>query len=104
MNFGLNENTIDQIKNVFLEFPEVEKAEIFGSRAKGNYRNGSDIDIAIFGNSVSENIALDISGILNERKPLPYYFDIISYPTLKNADLKDHIDRVGLSFYTKQIT
>jgi uncharacterized protein len=99
MNNGLSENTIQTINSVFSQCPEIEKAIIFGSRAKGNYKNGSDIDIALFGSSVTDIITWNINAILNEQKPLPYYFDIISYNTLKNPDLKDHIDRFGKLFF-----
>jgi predicted nucleotidyltransferase len=102
MNFGLSDLTLEKIKNVLVQFPEVEQASIFGSRAKGNNKNGSDIDIAIYGDEVTESIALDINVILNEEKPFPYYFDIVCYPSLKNVELKYHIDRVGKIFYKKQ--
>ena len=97
--FGLKENNIAEIKTILMQFPEVKSAKIFGSRAKGNYKNGSDIDIALFGENMSTTIAWKISGILNEETIMPYHFDILSYKNLKNNDLVSHIDRVGLGFY-----
>ncbi|MDD4155892.1 MAG: nucleotidyltransferase domain-containing protein, partial [Candidatus Cloacimonetes bacterium] len=70
----------------------VKKSIIFGSRAKGNYKYASDIDIAIDGN---EN---RVAYYLNEESNLPYYFDIININTIKNPKLIDHIKRVGLEF------
>lgn len=61
----------------------------FGSRAKGNYKKGSDIDIAIIGNERK------LSYQLNEEGNLPYFFDIINLEKITNKDLLVHINRVG---------
>ncbi|MGE5353661.1 MAG: nucleotidyltransferase domain-containing protein [Syntrophothermus sp.] len=53
MKFGLDENIIEQIKSVFASFPEIEGAVLYGSRAKGNFKNGSDIDITLMGENIS---------------------------------------------------
>jgi uncharacterized protein len=97
--FGLNENNIKEIKVVIGQFPEVQPAKIFGSRAKGNYKHGSDVDIALFGNTMSNAVALKIAGILNEDTNMPYHFDVLNYNHLKNSELIDHIDRVGQLFF-----
>ncbi|WP_419803030.1 nucleotidyltransferase family protein [Mucilaginibacter sp.] len=83
------------------DYQEVEKAVLFGSRAKGNYRKGSDIDLAITGKNVSAVIALNLKAYLNEVLPIPYYVDVVAYNLLDQPDLKEHIDRVGISFYQK---
>jgi predicted nucleotidyltransferase len=49
MIYGLQEKTIQAIRNIFSRFPEVEKVLLYGSRAKGNFRNGSDIDLCMVG-------------------------------------------------------
>ncbi|MBS0626813.1 MAG: nucleotidyltransferase domain-containing protein, partial [Verrucomicrobia bacterium] len=47
MRYGLNELTIQKITDVFTKFPSIEKVVLYGSRAKGNYKNGSDIDLCL---------------------------------------------------------
>lgn len=47
--FGLNQETISKIQSVFYQFPEIEEAILYGSRAKGNYKEGSDIDLTLKG-------------------------------------------------------
>lgn len=67
---------------------------IFGSRAKGNQKNGSDIDIAIYGEGVNFNTVASLKALLEDQGPLPYFFDVIDYTHLKNEEIKGHIDRV----------
>lgn len=82
-------------------FPEIDQAIIFGSRAKKNFKKGSDIDIALKGKNVTPLLALDVAAVLNEKQPIPYFIDVISYAHISNQKLKEHIDRVGISFYFK---
>lgn len=86
--FGLNDKEIEEIKSV-LKSNNIKKAFIFGSRAKGNYKKGSDIDIAIDGDERK------ISYLLNEESSLPYYFDVVNISKIKNKNLSDHIKRAG---------
>jgi predicted nucleotidyltransferase len=94
--FGLSEKDIDYIKQAVKKFDEIDKAIIFGSRALGNYKKGSDVDIAIVGKKVSKNTITQLSEYLNEIYPLPYFFDIVNYNEISNKELKKHIDRVGI--------
>lgn len=94
MRFGLSEETIKLISGVFVEFPQIEKAVVYGSRAKGNYKNGSDIDICLFGEinlPLLQRIETKLDDLL-----LPYAVDLTVYNNIQNQDLKEHIDRVGL--------
>jgi uncharacterized protein len=56
MKFGLTENTIEKFNSVFEKYPEIEEVVVYGSRAKGNYREGSDIDITLKGKKLTEKI------------------------------------------------
>jgi predicted nucleotidyltransferase len=98
MKFGLKEKVINQINNVFAKYPQIEKVLIYGSRAKGNYKTGSDIDLSLVGKNIDlalmQAIELKIDDLL-----LPYTFDISIYNQISNQDVKDHIERVGLEFY-----
>lgn len=99
-NFGLNTNTITLIKNLFQDFEQVEKVKIFGSRAKGNFKNSSDIDFALYG-EINEKLLLDIASELDEL-PTPYKFDIVNYNDIENENLKQSIDKFGKDFYTQK--
>lgn len=99
MKFGLRNSDIDEIGRIMKRFPEVDMALIFGSRAVGNYRHGSDVDIALKGSDVDFEITSKIAGILNGDTLMPYRFDVLDYNGLKNDDLREHIDRVGLPLY-----
>lgn len=99
MPFGLNENTFNQINKVFTGFPVVEKVLLYGSRAKGNYRAGSDIDLAIKGNGLNLQILNDIRLQLDDLM-LPYTFDISNYHQIGNPELINHIERRGEVFFT----
>lgn len=98
---GLFEADLQNVVSVLIQFPEVELASVFGSRAKGNYKNGSDVDIALKGKQLSFMIVARINSILNEETSMPYRFDVLNYETITNNELKEHIDRVGLVIYNK---
>ena len=97
--FGLKNKDIEEIVSLLEDFPEVEQAIIFGSRAMGNYKNGSDVDIAIVGQEANFTIALKIGGILNEDTFMPYHFDVLSLRANTNKDLANHINRRGKILY-----
>ncbi|HEV7350983.1 nucleotidyltransferase domain-containing protein [Telluribacter sp.] len=93
--YGISERSYGLLREAFQKYPEVEEVLIFGSRAKGTYRKGSDIDLAIKGLRCSTQTAADLAGYLNEQVPIPYSVDVVYYDGLKQAELKAHIDRVG---------
>lgn len=93
--FGITPKSYQLLVEAFLKYPEVKEIVIFGSRAKGNYKPGSDIDLAIKGENCTIKTAWNINAYLNEVLPIPYYVDVIYYDGLESAQLKDHIDRVG---------
>jgi len=101
MKYGLKEQTIEQINSVFARYPEVEQVILYGSRAKGTYKNGSDIDLTLKGHSLNLRLINQISNDLDELL-LPYSFDISIFSQISNADLVDHINRVGVVFYEAQ--
>lgn len=102
MKFGLKTQDIEFIMKTISEFPEIEKAVIFGSRAKGNYKPGSDIDIAVYGENVSFSTISKLHAILEEESPMPYFIDIFDYTHSDSSDLKGHVDRVGITIYQKK--
>jgi predicted nucleotidyltransferase len=100
--FGLKETTIKRIQSVFSKYSQIEKAVIYGSRAKGNYRNGSDIDISFFGEKLSQSIIFKIEDNLDDLY-LPYSFDLSIFDNIDNPKFKEHIERVGKVFYMLNI-
>jgi|ERR1017187_5142391 predicted nucleotidyltransferase len=103
MRFGLKENIIQSIQQVFAAFSEVDKAILYGSRAKGNYKSGSDIDLTLKGENLNLSVVNKISLQLDDLL-LPYTFDISIFKQISNPDLIDHINRVGIVFYNKPFT
>lgn len=88
------------MSSVFSQHPEVEEVILYGSRAKGNYSNGSDIDFVLIGKNLDLKKLRIISRELDDLL-LPYTIDLALYDHIKNSDLIDHINRVGKSFYKK---
>ena len=100
MPYGLEKNDVELIVNVLETNNKVSKALLFGSRAKGNFEAGSDIDIAIQGAELKLNDVIDLRIAFDELL-LPYKFDIVIYNRISEPDLLDHIKRVGIELYTK---
>jgi predicted nucleotidyltransferase len=98
--FGLTETTIEKICGVLAHYPQVEQAVIYGSRAKGNYKNGSDIDLTLHGPALTLHTLYKIDSELDDL-PLPYTFDLSIFEQLSDPDFIAHIQRVGLVFYEK---
>ena len=100
MKFGLKETTIEKICAVLAGFPQVEKAVLYGSRAKGNYKNGSDIDLTLHGKYLTLNVLYKIDQEIDNLL-LPYTFDLSIFERLSDPDFIDHIHRVGVVFYQR---
>ena len=95
--FGLSEHTMALIVDRIRQFPEIVWVKIYGSRAKGDYDRGSDIDLAF---SSSSDCSAELHEALDEL-PTPYLFDVTHYESLRHDGLKTHIDRVGVVFYER---
>jgi predicted nucleotidyltransferase len=98
-NTGLTENDLQEIASVLKQFPEIDEALLFGSRAKGNYKNGSDVDLALKGSGLTFAATTRISCLLNEETQMPYTFDVVQFETITSPELIEHIDRVGICIY-----
>lgn len=98
MKFGLSETVIEELQEVFKRHANIEKVLIFGSRSKGNYRAGSDIDLAVIGKDLDYNQLLNIICEIEDLELL-YSVDLLDYQKKKGTPIGDHIDRVGQVFY-----
>lgn len=98
MQFGLKPDTIARINGVLAAHPEIEQAVLYGSRAKGNYRAGSDIDLCLKGDALTLTQLLKIENELDDLL-LPYKIDLSLHHALDNPELIDHIRRIGVVFY-----
>jgi predicted nucleotidyltransferase len=97
MKYGLSSNNIVKITNTLKQFESIEEVILYGSRAKGNYKPSSDIDIVLKGKDINLNLLSKINTKLDDLL-LPYKFDISIYHQISNAELLDHINRIGVVF------
>lgn len=98
MKFGLPDTCVEALRKLFSEFSSIQKVIIYGSRAKGNYRPFSDIDLTIVGDDVSKDDYYALDAKIDDLL-LPYEIDLSVFKDLKNETLIDHIQRRGLEFY-----
>jgi predicted nucleotidyltransferase len=82
-------------------FSSIDVVRLYGSRAKGNYRRGSDVDLAIQGEQLSPEICAALHDVLEEETPLPYFFDVTDLNRLQYDGLREHIERVGKTLYSR---
>lgn len=94
VQYGLNNKTLSLLRDVFSKHPQIYQVLIYGSRAKGNYRVGSDIDLTLKGQGISLETLLKIENELDDLL-LPYKFDVSIYFKITDKDLLEHITRVG---------
>lgn len=99
--FGLPMRALHRLFVTFIEFPEVDEVIIYGSRAMGNYRSGSDIDIVLKGDLLDDSILREIDSLLDAMM-LPYFIDLSLYAGIVDPDLKDHIDTYGKTMYKRR--
>ena len=98
---GLPEPAIWKICDVFRRYPQVEKAVLYGSRAKAAHKTGSDIDLTLHGGTdLTLNVLLRIADNLDALL-LPYTFDLSIFRDITEPDVTEHIRRVGVTMYEK---
>jgi len=98
MNCGLKKKELEKINNIFAKFDGVQEVILYGSRAKGNYKPGSDIDLTLKGIGLDLKLINKISIELDDLL-LPYTFDLSIYNAIDDPALIEHIERVGTTFF-----
>ncbi|MGE0824523.1 MAG: nucleotidyltransferase domain-containing protein [Candidatus Binatia bacterium] len=101
-DIGLTPYEIDLIRAVFRRFPTIREVALYGSRAKGTYRPESDIDLALIG--VDDDVQAEAVADELDELPLPYRFDVKAYSSIKYGPLREHIARVGISLYRRDLS
>ena len=100
MKYGLDDKTIERMQAVLAACPEVDKAVLYGSRAKGNYKTGSDIDLTLYGTGLTLTVLHKIENEFDDLL-LPYKVDSSLFEQITDPDVIDHVRRVGVVFYEK---
>lgn len=100
IKIGIPEKWIESLRQIFQVQPNIEKVVVYGSRAKGNYRPGSDIDLAIYSSSMSYVEQMNIENSIDDLL-MPYSVDITHFEKLTNQELIEHINRVGILLYAR---
>ncbi len=102
LQYGLKQQTIASIQQVLARFPAIERATLYGSRAKGNYRPGSDIDITLHVSAdAPDNLLVRVMNALDDLDT-PYGFDVSLFQHIDNENLIEHIQRVGKELYNAE--
>jgi len=101
-SWGLPDATLAVIRSVLEREPKVKKAILFGSRAKGTHKPGSDIDLALVG----EGLDIDTLGRLArafDESSIPHQVDLCWLAAVEHAPLREHIERVGQVLYERAV-
>ena len=101
MQHGLSDQTLQKIRDVFVRYPQVEEAVLYGSRARGDYKNGSDIDLTLHGSTeLTHTILSQIANDLDDQL-LPYTIDLSIFKNIRNPEMIEQIERIGVALYKK---
>jgi len=99
-NTGIDDQSTDLIRSVFARTPSIQKVILYGSRAMGNFRDGSDIDLTIIGDTVTVDDLYTVDCALDNLL-LPWKIDLSLMRMIQNEKLLDHINRVGVVLFEK---
>ncbi|GHU47690.1 DNA polymerase [Spirochaetia bacterium] len=102
MKYGLSDYTLQTLDALFKKHSGIKRVTVYGSRAKGTYHPGSDIDITLHTDETfTYNDLLHLANEVDD-SDMPYFVDISVYDKLQNMDLKEHIQRIGKPLYVRQ--
>ena len=101
LTFGLPLAAVEKIRGVLTSHPEAERAVLYGSRAKGNYKTGSDIDLTMYGDGLNHTVLLKLLDELDDLL-LPWMIDLSIFRQIDSESLREHIERVGVVFYERE--
>lgn len=98
--YGLSDRNLKELRDILASIPHIEEAILYGSRARGDYKNGSDVDLTLKGRDLTfHDLALLDDKLY--RSYIPYFFDTNSYSQLSNVALVANIDKEGKVIYKR---
>jgi predicted nucleotidyltransferase len=92
---GLKESELDLILNLLRKNKHIQKVTVYGSRAKGNFRPGSDIDLVLTADQMDIKDLLKIENDLDDLM-LPYKIDLSLFHHIEDKEILEHIKKVGI--------
>lgn len=101
LTYGLRDTDLTYMNELFAQRSDIEQVWLYGSRAKGTNRPGSDVDLALVGPDVSRDTVAHIHFTLEEDSPMPFFFDVLHWNTLSNQKLKAEIERTAQLLYQR---
>lgn len=98
INTGLDSTVIAALTKIFTKFSNIKKVKLYGSRAKSTFTQRSDIDLVIYGENLNR---FTLSSLVSEfeESEIIYSIDVQNYSNIKNRELIDHIDRIGIIYF-----
>lgn len=100
MKYGLEDSHLSELTAILASIPHIERASLYGSRARGDYKAGSDIDLCLYGDGITRQDLTSLSDKLYESR-IPYFFDVVVWQKLHNASFMENIERDGKDIYNK---
>lgn len=98
MKYGLKDKYISELTDILRRIPDIERVVLYGSRARGDYYYGSDIDICLYGDKITDRDLTHISTMLYDSR-IPYFFDVVVSSRLRNEAFIRDIQRDGVEIY-----
>ena len=99
---GLTQTQNSELLELIKSAKTITKVVVFGSRAMGNFKPGSDVDLAIWGDSFGATDAANFAAKLNEESHMPYKFDVVAFSEIANNGLREHIVRIGKVIFERE--
>ena len=103
MKFGLRDSDLLYMQHLFAQEPAIEQVWLFGSRAKGTHQPGSDVDLALVGEAIDRELTARLRAILDEESPIPYFFDVVHWDTLRQETVKSAIQQTAQPIYQRTV-
>lgn len=101
MKFGLRDSDLTYMHGLFQQHVDIEQVWLYGSRAKGIHKPGSDVDLALVGSDVLRTTVSEVHFVLEEESPIPFFFDVLHWNALSNEKLKHEIQRTAQLLYQR---
>lgn len=102
MNFGLSEATLERVRRILATFPAIDRAVLYGSRAMGTFKAGSDIDLTLFGSGIDRALCAEVA-MMFAASIVPFRVDVSAFDLLTHEGLKDHIRRRGTVLFDRDV-